>query len=47
MTMFENNCSLVIISAEFESNIEVRCKIFKKNWENISFFPQPVILNSM
>lgn len=38
MIMFENNCFLVIILVEFESNIEVRCKIFKKNWENIFFF---------
>lgn len=38
MTVLENNHPFVIISAEFESNIDVRCNILKKHWENISLF---------
>lgn len=37
MIMLENNCSLFIISAEFESGIDMRYTIFKKHWENIFF----------
>lgn len=33
----KNNWVLVIISAEFESNNDVRCKILKKHWKNSSF----------